>query len=87
LSKVEQGMIPAAPGRGLDLQAKSVGKADVNVTTSGTDRAPDGDHLPKHDGPQRGTRGEYLPAEYPRSREMLGADNKMVTVSMKRRDR
>lgn len=85
MAKVEQGMIPARPG--LDLEAKSVGKADVNVTTSGADRNPDGDHLPKTEGPVRGERHEFLPAEYPRSRQMLGADGKIVTIEMKRRDR
>lgn len=95
--KIAQGaMIPASPElagkaelvqRAKNRQAFSGGKADVNATTHGTDRAPDGDHLDKTEGPVRGASREYLPAEYPRRREILGSDGKIAVHEFKRRDR
>jgi hypothetical protein len=72
---------------GFDLEAKSVGKADINATTSGTDRAPDGDHLPKTEGPRIGTRREFLPAEYPAASTVVNAAGVPVTFAQMRRDR
>jgi hypothetical protein len=72
---------------GLDLEARSVGKADGNATTTGTDRAPDGAHLPKTEGPGIGTRREFLPAEYSAPSTVLDAHGMPVTFTQLRRDR
>lgn len=78
-------MIPARPG--LDLEAKSVGKADGNATTSGTDRSPDGQHLPQVAGPRIGDRREFLPAEYPTETSVVNAAGESITFTQRRRDR
>ena len=68
-------------------EARSMGPANENEMPPAEQRAPQGNNIPKTDGPRLGKGGEYLPAEYEITREITTAKGDTIVCRATVQDR